>query len=398
MDLSVSSPIFLSMILILIGLFLGLLMGRRFPSGRTTSKRKMKKGEESMAFLKGINYLLSNNHDRAIEELTKAVQINSDTVETYTALGALFRTKGELGRAIRIHESIMLRPNIDMETRIQAMYDLSLDFKKAGFIKRAISSFEEVIENAPSRLDAHIQLEELYEDIRDWAKAFRIQQRISVLRKTNDDNILAHLQTEMGKESFANGDMDSAKRSYKKAISLDPNCIDALIHLGDLHASQEAHAKAISVWKKVIQIDPSFTYLVYDRLYNAYSKKNSRGFGNFLRKRSVEDRNSAHIHFALGVYLHKEGQIDDAVSELRSVIEINPNSLDARRELGRILMEQGREDELAAEYQNLLETLDVPKKMFRCQNCGFESEDTRWKCPQCLKWDSIINKELEKNE
>ena len=396
MDLPVSNPYFFSVVLVLIGLFLGLVIRGWFSSKISVSKPDIKKGQESTAFLKGINYLLSNNHDQAIEEFTKAVQINSDTIETYMALGNLFRTKGEVGRAIRIHESIILRPSIDRETRVQAMYDLSLDFKKAGFIKRAISSFEEVIENEPSRLDAHIQLEELYEETKDWEKAFRIQQRVSVLRKTNDDNILAHLQTEMGKIFFKNNDINSAKKSFKRAILLDSHCIDALIHLGDLHFSQKAYARAISAWKNVIKINPAFTHLVSDRLENAYSeKKKSHGFENFLRKRCSEDRSNPNIHLALAMYLHKRGEVQDAVRELRSVIEIDPTSLDARKELGKILVGRGLNDELVTEYQDLLKILDLPEKKLRCQNCGFESEEIKWKCPQCLKWDTIIHKESE---
>jgi lipopolysaccharide biosynthesis regulator YciM len=159
MELHVSNPYYFSVILVLVGLFLGLIIGGWFSSKLTTIGPKVKRdSKESTAFLMGINYLLSNDHDHAIEEFTKAVQINSNTVETYIALGNLFRSKGEVGRAIRIHNSIILRPTIDREIKIQALYNLGLDFKKAGFIKRAISSFEEVIDNDSSMLDAYIQL------------------------------------------------------------------------------------------------------------------------------------------------------------------------------------------------------------------------------------------------
>lgn len=396
MELFVSNPYFFLIILVLIGLFLGLTISGWLSSKVAVIEPKVKKEKESAAFLKGINYLLSNDHDQAIEEFTKAVQINPNTVETYIALGNLFRSKGEVGRAIRIHESIILRPVIDRETRIQAMYDLSLDFKKAGFIKRAISSLEEVIDHDPARLDAYIQLEELCEEIEDWERAYMIQQRISILRKTKDDNILAHLRTELGKSYFASNDISLAEKSFKKAISLDPNCIDVLLHLGDLYFSRKDYTRAISTWKEVAKINPPLTYLVYDRLEKAYSEENrSDDFEDFLRKSSVEDKDNSYIHLALAEYLYKRGEIEEAIEELRSVMRINPTSIEARKKLGRILIEYGRDNELVSEYQDLLKILDMPEKRFRCQKCGFESENIEWKCPQCLKWDTILPKELE---
>ena len=396
MEFLASNIYFFSVILILIGFFIGLKMRPRFSSRVMGDKSRAKTEQESTAFLKGINYLLSNDHDQAIEEFTKAVQINSNTVETYIALGNLFRSKGEVGRAIRIHESIILRPTVDRETKVQALYNLGLDFKKAGFIKRAISSLEDVIGQDPHRLDAYIQLEELYEEIKNWEKTYMIQERISTLRKTKDNNIKAHLLTELGKSCFLGNDERPAEKYFKKAISLDANCIDAFLHLGDLYYAKKSYNRAVSVWKKVLRTAPPMTHLVYGRLEKAYCEKNkSRDFEKMLRKISEEDRGNSYVRLALAECLYKSGKIEESIKELRFVIKINPTSLDARKKLGRILVKQGSDDELISEYRELLEVLDIPEKKFRCQKCGFVSESIHWKCPQCLKWDTIIPKESE---
>ena len=396
MELQVSNPYFVSAILALVSLFLGIIIGAWLSSRLAVAEPEVKKEKESTAFLKGLNYLLLNDRDQAIEEFTKAVQINSNTVETYMALGNLFRSKGEVGRAIRIHETIILRPTIDKETKIQAMYDLSLDFKKAGFIKRAVSSLEDVISHDSTRLDAHIQLEELYEETGDWDKAFTTQQRISALKKTQDNNILAHLQTELGKSYFSDDEIRLAEKSFKKALSLDNNCIDALLHLGDLYFSRRDYTKAIAIWKKVMKINPPLIFMVYDRLEKAYTEKNKpTHFEKLLRKYSAEDKSNFHIRLGLAKHLHNKGETKEAMEQLRTVIHINPHSLDARKELGEILMECGKADELISEYQDFLNVMNMPEKGFRCQKCGFESERIQWKCPQCLKWDTIIPKELE---
>ncbi len=119
MELNFLTPYYFSALLVLIGLFLGMILGGWFFTKVRDEGQKRKEKKENAAFLKGISYFLSNDHDQAIEEFTKDVQINSNTLETYMALGSLFRSKGEVGRAIRIHESIIYRPSIDKKTRTQ---------------------------------------------------------------------------------------------------------------------------------------------------------------------------------------------------------------------------------------------------------------------------------------
>ena len=393
-DLTSESPYFFGIILILVGFFGGLLLGG-FLSSRKKRNGKDSEDGNRLSYLKGINYILSNEPDRAIEEFSKAVQINSDTVETYMALGNLFRSKGEVGRAIRIHQSIILRPNVDQKTLIQAHYDLSLDYKKAGFIKRAITSFEEVVKMDPRHLDALEQLLELYEDTRDWEKAYQIQSRISKLRGTDDRNVLAHHQTELGKILAEKGLNAQAKKAFKKAISLDRKCCDAYLHFGDLFYSEGNYEKAVSTWKEMMEISPSFTYLAYPRLEEAYFKLDRFGcIEEILRENSRKNYNDIHTHLALANYLYKKSMVDEAIEELRIVLDLKPSHVQARQQLGKYLMEQGREMEAVAVYQALLNNFPFPEKNFRCSQCGYESKDLLWRCPQCRKWDTITEKPL----
>jgi lipopolysaccharide biosynthesis regulator YciM len=166
--------------------------------------------------------------------------------------------------------------------------------------------------------------------------------------------------------------------------------------LGDIFLFQNDYNEAVSAWNRVTKISPPLTHLVYGRLEKAYSMQDrSNDFEEFLKKSLKEDKDNYYLHFALAEYLYRRGNIKEAIEELRSVTRINPASIDARKELGRILIASGKRDELLSEYQELLNILDMPEKRFRCQRCGFELENIEWKCPQCLKWDTIIPKELE---
>jgi len=251
---------------IIIAFVCGLLIDR-FGRSRRAEKLRKKLDRGDKAFFQGIQHILSNKPDQAIEQFTKSVKINSDTIETYVALGHLYRSKGDIGRAIRIRQGIILRPNLDKEVRLRAIFDLGLDYKKGGFLNRAISAFQEVLGNDPNNIETLDQIERIYEDMYDWEKAFKTRQSISKIIKGDHRHILAHQKTELGKIQEKNGDIGSAEKSYKKAISIFDKCVDVYLHLGDLYFSQQEHKKALSTWKRVVDVAPQFTFLVLGDLY-----------------------------------------------------------------------------------------------------------------------------------
>jgi lipopolysaccharide biosynthesis regulator YciM len=375
-----------------LGLIAAFLMGLVF--GRVRGGQR--KGEESKgpserdkAFYKGVQYILSNDHDHAIEEFTKSVQLNSDTIETYVALGNLYRSKGDIDRAIRIRQSIILRPNIEAQIRIRALFDLGLDYRKGGFLTRALNTFEDVLKEQPSSIETLQEIEKIHEELKDWESAFSVRQRIARLAKGDHSHILAHHQTEMGKVFQERGDLSKAKLCFKKAISINEGCVDAYLHLGDLYFGRQEYKKAIATWKKVVRVTPRFTFLAYRRLEGAYSRmKDLRPVEDFL-KECVQLNSDAFTHLALARYLHNEQDHDGALRELASALEMNPSFWEARQLQGRILLEQGRNEEALEAYGDLVSYLNFSYLKFQCGNCGFRPTDLQWQCPQCRKWDSI---------
>lgn len=355
--------------------------------GAEKIRRKLDRGDE--AFFQGVQHILSNEPDQAIEQFTKSVRINSDTIETYVALANLYSSKGDIERAIRIRQGIILRPNLDGAIRLRAIFDLGLDYKRGGFLNRAVSTFQEVIDSEPNNVEAHEQIERIYEDMHDWEKAFQARQALSKLVKGNHRHILAHHQTELGKVYEKDGDIAGAKKSYKKAISIFDRCVDAYLQLGDLYSAQQEHNAALAKWKKVVDVAPQFTFLAYQRLERAYAKmENPKPVGDFLKE--VAERNSdASTQLALARYLYQEGETDSALDHVRQAIKSFPSFLDARRFMGEMLLEQGRNEEAIKAYKDLLLTLDFPFIQFQCGNCGYRPDKLVWKCPQCLKWDSM---------
>ena len=373
---------------LLAALICGFLIGRYFKA-KYNYKRNLGFDKSDNAFFKGIQYLLSDDPDHAIEEFTKSVQVNSDTIETYVTLGNLYRSKGDIDRAIHIRKTIILRQNIDEETKLRALFDLGLDYKKGGFLDRALETFLNVLKKQPSNLATLEELEKIYEEMKDWESAFSVRQKIAKLSKGDYSNILAHHKTEAGKVLFEKGDIAKARSTLKKAISINEGCIDAYLHLGDLFMSTGDFKQAMSTWRRIVNISPQMTFLAYRRLESAHNKlQDVKLIENFL-KECAQFNSDAFTHLALARYMYREKNYDEAVEELTKALELDPSFWEARKFMGEILLERGKSDEALSAYMDLLSHLNIRYLEFQCTNCGFQPGDLQWQCPQCKKWDTI---------
>ena len=369
-------------------LICGFLIGSYFKA-KYNYKRSRGFDKSDDAFFKGIQYLLSDDPDHAIEEFTKSVQVNSDTIETYVTLGNLYRSKGDIDRAIHIRKTIILRQNIDEETKLRALFDLGLDYKKGGFLDRALETFLNVLKKQPSNLATLEELEKIYEEMKDWESAFSMRQKIAKLSKGDYSNILAHHKTEAGKAQFEKGDIAKARSTLKKAISINKGCIDAYLHLGDLFMSIGDFKQAMSTWRRIVNISPQMTFLAYRRLESAHNKlQDVKLIENFL-KECAEFNSDAFTHLALARYMYREKNYDEAVEELTKALELDPSFWEARKFMGEILLERGKSGEALSAYGDLLSHLNIRYLEFQCTNCGFQPGDLQWQCPQCKKWDTI---------
>lgn len=374
-------------ILVLLAVILGFILGR---SSRSRSVLEFSKRSGRRAYLRGLNYVLSKEPDKAIAELTKAARINTDTVEIYQSLGNLFREKGEIDRAIKIHQNIVARENIDDNARIDAMTDLGIDYRKAGIFDQAIATFLNVIEQRPSRLDAHEHLEKIYEEEKEWEEAIEVQKKIQRLRRSKTRNVLAHLNTERGKCLAEKGQNSEAVKAFEEAIEMDPACVDAHLHLGDLYFEQGEREKAIQIWREIIASQPKFAFLTYKRLHNAYK---AIGEGEtmmaILEEAARKYPDDIQTLMALGRYCFKAGDHERAESLLKKVVDKNPRYLEAHQILGDIYFKGERKDEALASHRNLLQIFNPVGMLFHCGSCGYESREVYWKCPQCKEWDTF---------
>ena len=373
---------------LLITLGVGFLIGKRF-----SPKHIQEAKESKIAFLSGFRYLLSKESDRAIEAFMKAVSLDTETVETYFALASLFRDKGEIERAIGIHQSIITRPHLDETIRLQALYDLALDYKKAGLFDRAIDIFKEVIRRNPQKKEAYLELANVYQVLKDWDSAYAVIHRLDKITGKDHSIMLAHFQTEIGKK-LQMEDKRRAEDAFKKAIKINKKCIDAYLHLGDLYLKQKNVKKALGVWEEVIKISPEYSFLVYSRLGKIISEiKEERAFKKFIQ--SLEKKTERDLYSSLFIvkYYLGEKNLEKAETFVNEVLQKVPTSVVARQLLSQIFLEKGETlkaiNLLVEISQNLL-----PQKIYQCSQCGYEASKLSWWCPQCQQWDTMEPKEI----
>lgn len=382
------NPLQILLLGISLGFLLGIIFNLLFTNQRKgTSSPTKGKGDE--ALFKGIQYILSNNTDGAIEEFTKSVKINSETIETYIALANLYRSKGDIDRAIRIRQSIILRPNIDLNTKIQALIDMGIDYRKGGLYNRAIEIFNDILKRHGPDITVCKELERIYEETNDWENAFQMRKKIASMTGGEHNHILAHHQTEIGKKYHERGEYNRAQSAYKKAISIHKGCVDAYLHLGDLYFENREYKKAIATWKKVVDVAPRFTFLAYRRLENAYARiENLKPVEEFL-KECTKLNPDPFTYLALARYLYNERDIDGALQEIEKALKLAPYFWEARRLQGEILLNEGMNTRAISSYKELVEHLHIPYLEYQCSKCGFKPSELQWQCPQCKNWDSI---------
>jgi lipopolysaccharide biosynthesis regulator YciM len=378
-------------LLIAVGI-LGLLLGFGLAYLRgNMGQRKTGVSPESKSYLKGLNYMIAHQPDKAIAEFTKLARLHPEIVEMYLSLGNLFREQGELERAIRLHQSIILRPNLDQATRCQALVDLGLDYQKAGFVDRAITAYREVISRQPDHLTAYRQLEQLYEEEKDWEQAYMTQRKILRLTKSKDQSILAHLQVQMGRAYHEKGKVKEALKRLKTAIDLDRDCTEAYLYLGDIYFAQGKLKSAISAWEEMIESGLSFSHLAYSKLQEAYLAQNQYDKIRRIYERVLsENPADVRTRLALARYYQRLGELELAQEEIKQASQHQPHNQALRQYLLQLMISVGGGKTLE-EYQQIFGQLKLEDIPYHCEKCGYQTADSPWKCPQCREWDTFTD-------
>ena len=347
------------------------------------------------SYLSGLNFLLNEQPDKAIDAFIEAVRIDPDTVELHFALGSLFRRRGETERAIRMHQHLVDRVDLPQSQRTQALAELGQDYLKAGLLDRAEDVF---VRLRGSDLDdmALNQLLEIYQQEKEWGKAIDIAQALPDHESVWWRKEMANFHCEIAENAMTESHFADAAKSVDAALSVKPKSVRASLLRGDLLQRDGKLDAAIDAWKRIETQDPAYLALVAERLTQAHQKQ-SRAVEGLQMLRAFMERHPSLdlLDTVFEVTLKMEGA-EPAYELVREELRRNPTLLGLDKLLEAGIMTAPDEYRTDIELVRQLvhgHTRRVAR--YRCGSCGFKARQFYWRCPACGGWETTPPKRTE---
>ena len=350
------------------------------------------------SYFQGLNFLLNEQTDKAIEAFIEIAKADNETVELQFALGSLFRRRGEVERAIRMHESLLERTDLDQEKKLTAMRELGQDYLKAGLLDRAEQVFSELQQTAYSN-EALKHLLEIYVLEKDWLKAVEAARRLGEVSTRSYQVEISHFYCELAASEIAHSDHAAARAHLEEALRAYRDCVRAHILLGDIEAAEGRHEDAIHAWKRIETQNPAHLALVAERLLTSH-----RSLGRFsegldlLRGYLARYGSLDMLNVIFQAVLEAEGA-QVAYRLARDEVRRNPSMRGLDRLLEAQLMEAPAERRQDLQLvHNLIHQHSAGLALYRCESCGFRARQYFWHCPACGKWETYPPRRSEENE
>lgn len=364
--------------------------------GRRDRRSSAGPGERRLSrdYFQGLNYLLNEQPDRAISTFIQALEVNSDTIETHLALGSLLRRRGEVDKAVTVHQNLLARPQLNRETSFYVQLELARDYLQAGLLDRAEKLLEDLIqENSEARVAGLQLLVEIYQQEREWERAIRIASRLPTRGREGElvRRTLSHLHCELAGVAMGRSNDREARAQLARALSHDANCVRASLMLGQLEHSLGNERAAVRALQKIRLQDCLFVPESLDLLVTCYEagggkQKELRDYLNAC----LRDHASISVVFLLAKMIREEGGDEAVARYLGDHLKRNP-SIRGLTQLIDLHIDNAHgiaRDNLTI-LRSFTEALVADKPVYRCEECGFSGKKLHWLCPSCRKWGTI---------
>lgn len=355
--------------------------------------------QKQKSTFKGLNLLLNEQPDKAIDALVEVAQLDPETTELHFALGSLFRRRGETERAIRVHQHLAGRQDISQNDRDHAAYELGRDFLRAGLLDRAESTLNRVGQSKYST-PAKVALLEMYQIEKDWRKAIVAAAELQALDGASHQHQIAHFHCELAQEALRRKDLASAHGDLEHALQSVPFHTRATMLKGELLVAQQRPKEAIEVWAEIEKRHPMYLPLVADRWMAAYAELGQEQAGLELLKKNLQQQASGELlDIVFKHVLRLEGA--QAASHLMAQVMRYAPSLTA---MAKRLEAQLSIAQAGADAEGVLDikaSLDLLKQKtgslarYTCGSCGFRARRFYWQCPGCNNWDAYSPRRSE---
>ena len=379
--------------LLLLAIFAGWLLGRL----GTRSKRRAGNQLDSIFhdYFVGLNYLLNDEPDEAIDTFIKALEINSETIETHLALGALLRRRGKVDKAIKVHQTLLARPGLDASFADATRLQLAQDYIAGGLLDRAERLLKEFLqENSVAKWDALPLLITIYQTEKEWDSAIdSTRELLSNARYKKDSDWqarAAHYCCEIAEQLISREQHAKARDNIKRAFGFQRQNVRAAMLLAKIEQQVGNHKAAAREYQRIVQQNPVFVPQIIDAMYASYLALDKQvEFRKLLQEHVMRHQDPVALKMLAQMIKDVEGS-EAAIRFLRDKIEKEPSVTTAAQllQLEAALKEEAQAADLERIHQ-MLDGMLQKRAGYQCNQCGYESKNLYWLCPSCQTWDSI---------
>lgn len=374
----------------LLFLLLPVAAGYGYVMGRNSVRQAQRKQSSILSrhYYKGLNFLLSDQPDKAVDTLIKMINLDSDTVETHIAMGNFFRHRGELDRAIRMHQNLVSKEELNEEQKQQALRELGRDYMLAGFLERAENAFLQLLKSDKHFLDAQTQLFSIYQTTKEWDRAIELGENMINCHGDSDElcNRISHFYCEQANKLITNKDYDSAERSLQSAIECDEHAVRPWLILGKLAIEQGKFQLAFDYLKEVPVRDVTWFSEAVPLLEQC-----AQELGDDSQLEMLLDtywQKCATAYLAKVRILAKKENHESAENVLFEQLKKTPTMKGFKTLMGFFIedeVDEKTKQSLTMVKQLVEEQIKIRPK-YRCVTCGFSGRQIHWLCPSCKKW------------
>jgi lipopolysaccharide assembly protein B len=356
-----------------------------------TAKNQDSSNQLSREYVVGLNYLLNEQPDKAVDIFIKLLEVDSETVETHLALGSLFRRRGEADRAIRIHQNLIARPQLSPVLRKEALMALGQDYMSAGFFDRAERVFTEVVELGGAKETASLNgLLAIYQQEKAWEKALDVIKQLEASTGHSMHAQAAHYYCEIATHALNHNALEKALQTVKQALAVDKQSVRASLMLASIEMKNGRYKQAIRALKYVPEQDAEFLNEIIEPLVHCHNELDSMDECIDYLEEMLRKYPRASLIFVIGDYLSREKSVDFAIDFVSSQLSRYPSI----RGLNRLIywhLESAHgkvRDKLQMLYAITSKFLEN-KPIYRCEQCGFGGKRLHWHCPSCKQWGRV---------
>lgn len=341
-------------------------------------------------YLVGLNFLLNEQPDRALDVFIKMLEVDSDTVETHLALGSLFRRRGEVDRAIRIHQNLIARPHLNKQQRIHALLALGQDYMRAGVLDRAERIFLEVVESGEEIAPSLRSLLDIYQQEKEWRKAIETAEKLAVKIGESMRVNIAHYYCELASIDRSINNLEQARKHLRKALSINKSCVRASLMHGDIDLSNKRYKAAIKSYKQVELQDPNYLTEAIGPLTNCYECLDQQGELLAYLKQCLHKYPRITLVLVLVQQLQNHDDYASALDIITAYLKEHPSVRGLQYLIKLQMQKEEKHSQKSLQLLNdLADCMLDNKPIYRCGNCGFEAKKLDWLCPRCRNWNTV---------